>query len=286
MAARKIRLRRMFLTFGIVYGLVLVTGCAWQRKLLYFPTKQSVSDAKRLADQEGFVPWQNQNGEIIGWKIPANGSPTGSVLIVHGNAGCALNRDYIARPIHEAGTLEVYVLEYPGYGARAGSPDIKSWLLATEEAFAALPRETPIYVVSESIGAGVAAHLAKSHPQEVAGVVLFVPYDSLPALAQSKMPILLPYFFLRDRYQPAEWLKDYRGPVKVVLAGRDAVIPPKFGQRLYDSYAGPKLLQIIPDAAHSEVEEQSPTWWREVFSFWQANRIKPGQSDSTTKAHE
>ena len=261
----------MLLTLGIAYGLLLVAGCAWQRKLLYFPTKQSVVEAERLAAQEGFVPWLNPAGEIMGWKMPAIGLPTGSVLIVHGNAGCALNRDYIARPIHETGTLDVLVMEYPGYGARGGSPGKPSWLAAIEEAFALLPKDRPIYLVSESLGTGVAAYLAKTHPDQVAGMVMFVPYDSLPALAQSKMPVLLPYLFLVDRYQPSEWLKDYRGPVKVVLAGRDEVIPPKFGQRLYDSYTGPKLLQIIPEAAHSEVEEQSPAWWREVFAFWQAN---------------
>jgi pimeloyl-ACP methyl ester carboxylesterase len=265
----------MFLTLGIVYGLLLVAGCAWQRKLLYFPTRLSAAEANKLAVQEGFVPWQNQNGEIIGWKIPANGSPTGSVLIVHGNAGCALNRDYIAQPIHQAGALDVYVLEYPGYGVRAGAPSKTSWLQATEAAFTLLPKEKPIYVVSESIGTGVAAHLARMHPAEVAGMVMFVPYDSLPSLAQSKMPILLPYFFLRDRYQPAEWMRDYRGPVKMVLAERDEIIPPKFGQRLFDSYAGPKSLQIIPGVGHNDVAEQPPGWWREVAAFWQTIALKP-----------
>jgi pimeloyl-ACP methyl ester carboxylesterase len=120
------------------------------------------------------------------------------------------------------------------------------------------------------VGAGVAAHLARTHPNEIAGLAMLVPYDSLPSLAQSKMPILLPYLFLRDRYQPAEWMKDYRGPVKFVLAERDEIIPPKFGQRLFDSYAGPKRLEILTGAGHNDVAEQPPEWWREVFNFWQA----------------
>jgi fermentation-respiration switch protein FrsA (DUF1100 family) len=85
------------------------------------------------------------------------------------------------------------------------------------------------------------------------------------------MPLLLPYLFLTDRYQPAEWMRNYRGPVKIVIAGADEIIPPKFGQRLFDAYAGPKTLQIIPGARHNEVVEQSPEWWREVFAFWAAN---------------
>lgn len=272
MFAGKIKLRRMLLTLGIVYGLFLVAGCAWQRKLLYFPSRYSLAEEKEFAGQKGFVPWPNPSGEIIGWKCPATGVATGSVLVVHGNGGAALNRDYFAQPIHQATALDVFVLEYPGYGAREGKPSMKSWLAAGEEAYALLPQDKPIYLVSESLGAGVAAHLAKLHPKGIAGMVMFVPYDSLPSLAQSRMPLLIPYFFLVDRYQPAEWMKDYRGPVKFVLAERDEIIPPKFGQRLFDSYAGPKQLQIIPGASHNEVAEQTPEWWREVFIFWDKDK--------------
>ena len=253
------------------YGLLLLCGCAWQRKFLYFPARYTLAQELEYAAQNGFVPWTNAAGAVIGWKLPAGGAPTGSVLIVHGNAGCALQRGYLAEPIHAAGTLDVFVLEYPGYGARGGSPSKTSWLAAGEEALALLPKDQPVYVVSESIGAGVAAHLAKAQPQAVSGLVLIVPYDSLPALAQSKMPLLLPYLFLRDRYEPARWLKDYRGPIVVVLAERDEIIPPKFGQRLFDSYAGPKTRELIPGATHNDVAEQSPEWWREKMGFLQTN---------------
>lgn len=253
------------------YGLLLLCGCAWQRKLLYFPARFSLEQELEYAAQQGFAPWTNAAGAVIGWKLPAAGAPTGSVLIVHGNAGCALQRGYLAQPIHQVGALDVYVLEYPGYGARGGSPSQTSWLAAGEEALASLPPGKPVYVISESIGAGVAAHLAKTQPAAVSGLVLIVPYDSLPALAQSKMPLLLPYLFLRDRYEPARWLKDYRGPIVVVLAERDEIIPPEFGQRLFDSYAGPKQLQIIPGASHNEAAEQAPEWWREKISFLQTN---------------
>ncbi len=166
--------------------------------------------------------------------------------------------------------MDLFVLEYPGYGTRSGSPSLTSLLAAGEEAFAALTN-MPIYVVSESIGAGVAAHLARTHPKEVAGMLLFAPYNNLASVAQSKMPLLLPYLFLRDRYQPAEWMKDFRGPVSIIIPAADEIIPPKAGQRLFDSYAGPKSLQIIPGAGHNEVAEQSPEWWQKIFVFWTAN---------------
>jgi uncharacterized protein len=71
------------------------------------------------------------------------------VLITHGNAGCALDRGYLAGPIHEAAPIDVYILEYPGYGARAGSPDKSSLLAAGEEALGLLTNGLPCYLVGE-----------------------------------------------------------------------------------------------------------------------------------------
>jgi pimeloyl-ACP methyl ester carboxylesterase len=261
----------MLTTLLVLYLLLCVAGCAWQRRLIYFPTKLDLRVADQMAAKEGFQPWRNQAGDVIGWKLAASASPTGSVLVVHGNAGCALNRGYIARPIHEAAARDVYVLEYPGYGARGGSPSMKSFLAAGEEAFGLLPSNMPIHLVSESLGAGVAAHLAKVHGTRVSGLMMFAPYNNLASVGQRQMPFLPVRLILRDRFNPAEWLKDYHGPVSILLADSDEVIPPDFGRKLHDSYAGPKRLQVIEGARHNDIAEQSPEWWRDVFSFWQQN---------------
>jgi fermentation-respiration switch protein FrsA (DUF1100 family) len=105
-----------------------------------------------------------------------------------------------------------------------------------------------------------------------------MPYHNLASVAQRKMPLLPAYLLLLDRFIPAECLKDYRGPVKIVLAGADEIIPVESGRRLFEGYSGPKNLQIIPGAHHNDIAGQSPAWWKEVFSFWQQNRpAKSGQ---------
>lgn len=271
------RIVRVSAAFALLYLLLCAAVCAWQRRLLYFPTVQDPRAANEMAARDGFQPWRNIAGDIIGWKLPATGSPTGSVLIVHGNAGCALNRDYLARPIHEAASRDVYVLEYPGYGVRAGSPSMKSILAAGEEAFALLPHHMPIHVVSESLGTGVAAYLAKMHTNQVAGLMLFAPYNKLASVGQRQMPFLPVWLLLRDRFNPEEWLKDYREPVVMVIAGADQVIPPEFGRRLYDSYGGPKRLQVVPGAGHNDVTTQSPAWWSDTFNFLQQSPTSSGK---------
>jgi pimeloyl-ACP methyl ester carboxylesterase len=269
---------RMLVSLLIFYVLICVAGCAWQRRLIYFPTKLDSRVADEMAAKGGFRPWRNKTSEVIGWKLPASSSSTGSVLVVHGNAGCALNRDYFARPIHEAASCDVYVLEYPGYGARAGAPSMKSFLPAGEEAIDALPKDLPIYVVSESLGTGVAAHLAKVYGDRISGLMLFAPYNNLASVGQRQMPYLPVSLILRERFNPAKWLTDYRGPVSFVIAGADEVIPPDLGRKLHDGYAGPKRLQVSEGAHHNDVAEQSPEWWKEVFSFWQQHRRPLGGS--------
>ena len=92
------------------------------------PTKLSMASAEQTAAKAGFVPWRNPAGQLMGWKLPARSSaPAGSVLIFHGNAGWALNRAYMALPIHDAAPLDVYIFEYPGFGAREGSPGEKKF---------------------------------------------------------------------------------------------------------------------------------------------------------------
>jgi hypothetical protein len=269
----------MLLTLGIAYSLFVLAAAIFQRRLMYFPRTIPPALAEPAAAELGFVAWRNPSGQIIGWKLPATSSPTASILITHGNAGCAIDRGYLADPIHDAAPVDVYVLEYPGYGSRGGSPDKRSILAAAGEAFGLLTNGLPKYLVSESLGAGVVCDLARTHPTEVAGLVLFMPYHNLASVAQRKMPLLPAYFLLLDRFNPAECLKDYRGPVKIVLAGADEIIPVESGRRLFEGYHGPKTLQIIPGAHHNDIAGQSPAWWKEVFSFWQQNRpAKSGQS--------
>ena len=263
-------LPRLLRAVVIGYLAICLFMAVCQRRLLYVPARFSVDTAKTLASQDGLVPWTNAAGEIIGWRLSTRAAGVGSVLVVHGNGGSALGFAELAATIRSATGLEPYLLEYPGYGQRRSFPSESTILAAADEAWELLPTNAPAYVVSESLGTGVAAHLAQKYPAQVSGLLLFVPYDRLASVAQAHYPFLPAYFLLLDRFAPADWLASYRGPVKIVIAGRDEVIPRARGQRLYDDYQGPKSLQIIPKASHGGNTRQSPEWWREVLAFWQS----------------
>src|SRR6266536_2768161 len=101
---------------AVVYVMIAVGVMVLQRRLIYFPTKMNSVLAEALAAKEGFRPWLNSSGELIGWNMASRGTATGTVLVVHGNAGCALDRGYLVKPPHDAAARDVYVLEPTAYG--------------------------------------------------------------------------------------------------------------------------------------------------------------------------
>ena len=195
----------------------------------------------------------------------------GCILVAYGNGSWSLGCAHYADEIQAVAPFDVYILEYPGYADRAGTPTQRNLFQAAEEAFQTLGTNHPVYVVGESLGSGVAAHLAGTHPDQIAGLILLSPYNRLADVAQYHQPLLPARLLLVDRFPSAAYLRNYHGPVGVLVDGRDYVVPEKFGRRLYDGYAGPKRLWRCAGGGHITIENL-PRFWAEVTEFWQTAR--------------
>src|SRR6185436_11532244 len=117
----------------------------------------------------------------------------------------------------------LYVLEYPGYGAREGNPTLESMNQAASEAYHLLRSHnpnTPVCVLGESIGSGPACALAR---EKVAPdkIVLVVPFDSLASVASEHLPFLPVRLMLRDAWDNVDALRHYAGPVEIFGATGD-----------------------------------------------------------------
>ena len=86
-----------------------------QDRLLYFPTRVSVSQAAGGALQA----WPDAQ-TFRGLLAPVAGVPRGSVIVFHGNAGQAGDRGYYVQALAPLG-LRVILAEYPGYVAAAAA---------------------------------------------------------------------------------------------------------------------------------------------------------------------
>lgn len=259
-----------------VYAAIVLLLGSCQRRMIYLPRRASESALIDSARHVGLEPWRagGGNGALLGFRSVAGEKyPWNRIVVFHGNAGYALDRTYFARGFGalEGGTLwEVHLFEYPGYGARPGSPGEKALVRAAGEALEDLRRgdDRPVFLLGESIGSGVACALAAERPHEIAGLVLVTPFTSLPDVAAFHYPFLPVRLLLRDRYDNVGSLERYRGPVAFLAAGRDEIIPPGEVEKLHDGYSGPKSSWVQPGAGHNSLDyATAASFWREVSDF-------------------
>ncbi|MDX2186242.1 MAG: alpha/beta hydrolase [Opitutaceae bacterium] len=226
-------------TYVILCGYV----AAIQRRLLYFPTHHTPAS---LLER-----WE-RGGQLIGFKREVSGAKT-AWLYLHGNSGQASERSAVLRKVGTASSY--YIVEYPGYGGRAGSPSEDALNSAAREAYLELVasgRYERIGVVGESLGSGPASFLGTVDPQP-AKIALIVPYDEIVAVAGERYPWLPVRFLMRDQWKNSEALRGYRGEVVIFAASEDEVIPPHHARRLHERVPGSRL--VIFRGGHNDWPE-------------------------------
>lgn len=215
--------------------LLLSTGCSSiERKLLFFPSH-------RPADG-GLAPWMKDDA-IIGYSRTVE-APRNVWLMLHGNGGQASGRGY-ALPSFSLQD-SVFILEYPGYGQRAGVPSREAFNRAAADAYRFLRdtyRNVPVCVAGESLGTGPASYLA-SLPTPPDKVVLIVSFDKLSLVAQEHYPALVVNLLLSDDWDNVTALSHYHGPMEIYGAAGDTVIPVAHARALAAAIPGAKLVLI------------------------------------------
>ena len=245
---------------------------AWrQERMLFFPEQASLQTVEREARAAGFRLWPEATTGYRALLAEPAGAANGTCLIWHGNAGSARQRDYLAAPLLQLG-WRVMVAEYPGYGARPRGSLREAALVAEARDLTLEVRRRfggPLIVVGESLGAAVASAVAGDPNLPVAGAILLTPWSDLAGVARTHYPWLPVGLLLRDRFDNATVLHDYRGPVLLVAAGNDEIIPATEGRRLYQALpTSAKRWREIPGAWHNDwIERVTSEDWREWLVF-------------------
>lgn len=260
---------------GIFRWLVLAGGCYaivcallffLQRRMLYHPERRPEPEMLEKAGGAGIVRWNDPNGVAIGWMTPG-GAGAVPILILQGNAGNALHRIFLIEKLRAAGiSAKIFILDYPGYGSRPGSPTQSSLTAAAVAGIELLP--SPAVVLGESLGSGVAAQVVARSPKHVRGVILVTPFHSMTEVAAHHHPWLPVRWLLMDSYDSMAALRDFSGPVAVIIAEQDQITPPRCGRQLLEKLRGSGRLWSVPDADHNEAAwNLSDARWREVWAF-------------------
>lgn len=235
--------------------------CGWmyarQHELMYYPQLTR-------ADVEQTDFGIARNGVMLnGWLLNI-GKPN-AIIYFGGNAErIEAMRDQFAQWFPDS---SVYLVPYRGYGASEGTPSEPVLLddaLAVYDQVRARQPGAPITLIGRSLGSGVASYVASQRP--VAKLVLVTPFDSMANVAQAHYWWLPVRWLAQDRYESFRHLAEYSGPVLVIRAGRDHVIPAANTDRLIAALAKPPKVVNLPDADHNSIAA-SPAYGEALTAF-------------------
>jgi len=258
--------------YAAVGGLLYV----FQDSLIFLPSRHRHGELEKLARKEGYVEWHDSSGLQIGWQSTL-GNPANALVFLHGQGGNALDGAFLGKYSAQlGGDWKIFLLEYPGYGNRPGIPSEKSLTACAVGAVDHLAK-TPgrrIWVVGQSLGSGVACAAAHERPDQIAGLILLTPFNSLVATAAHKYPFIPVHQFLRTRFDSVQNLASFPGPVAFFFCRRDSTIPISLGRKLYDGYTGRKKIWIDPNRDH-DASEILHAEWVELWQWMQAGATGP-----------
>jgi uncharacterized protein len=223
-----------------------------QRSMLYFPdTRRHVPASLGLPQAEEAMLQTSDRERVIVWHVPAQADKP-VVLYFQGNGGgLNLRADRFRRLI--AGGIGLLALNYRGYGGSSGTSTetglIADALAAYDFAAARYPTER-IALWGESLGTGVAVALAAQRP--VARVVLESPFTSIADVAASIYWFVPVRLLIKDPFRSDLRIGKITAPVLVLHGERDAVVPIKFGERLYAMIRAPKRFVRLGEAGHND----------------------------------
>jgi uncharacterized protein len=261
-------LSRIIKQLVLILFLLPLNGCDLQNDMLYYPSSYVPLHSELAARHIQFWP-SGPDGYRGFVSAPRVSDTKGTIIVFHGNAGTAADRDYYVNDLSALG-YRVILAEYPGYGARKGKLGEVSFVNDAKETLRIASEQygKPIYLLGESLGCAVTASLAKETPVPINGMILITPWNTLLSVAKEKFPWLPVKLFLHDKYDSNQNLKSFQGRVAVIGAERDDIIPIHHALALYESLSGQKKMWTIRGAGHNDWPDLvDRSKWKEITDF-------------------
>jgi alpha-beta hydrolase superfamily lysophospholipase len=271
----------------INYYLLICVALFLMQSSLLFPrwitgSVLSNEQAADKADKVGLVPWDRSP---LGVSPPqgyvrsdfCNPAPRGTLVVFHGNAGCAFDRTYYVDAFARRG-FRTFLYEYPGYGGRPGSSSAATIVADAQALIRSLHQSGygPIYVWGESVGSGVAASVCHDSTLPIHGLTLLTPWDSLTHAAAVHYPFVPVAVLLWDKYDSIANLEHFQHPVCVICSTKDTILPLPLGLNLFAHLPEPKKLILQEGFGHNDWPNSPElTWWDDALNFIAPRKVAP-----------
>ncbi|MFH0941599.1 MAG: alpha/beta hydrolase [Chloroflexota bacterium] len=204
------------------------------------------------------------NGVSLSCRFYRHRPDSPSLLYFHGNGEVASDYDEIA-PLYREKGLNLFVVDYRGYGRSGGMPTIRSLLADAHPVFRAFQEirrkegdTGGLFVMGRSLGSAPAIELAASYPDEIKGLIIESGFASLAiVLSHLGYPAGLPAA-IGPGFPNRDAARRVSLPVLILHGEQDSLVPISEARDLFQNIAGEKSLVIIGGAEHNDIMWRNP----------------------------
>tara|TARA_B100000315_G_C14494723_1_gene549366 strand:- start:324 stop:1073 length:750 start_codon:yes stop_codon:yes gene_type:complete len=198
------------------------------------------------------------------------------ILFFHGNGEISPEYDDIAR-VYNQKNINFIIADFRGYGFSNGEPNAKN---TQSDAYIILDfvlkylkeKNYPgsLILMGRSLGSVSVLGLAQRYPKDFSGLIIESGFaDEEPLFNLIGTTPESAGFKKEDGFLNGDKIKNYNGPLLIIHAEQDHIVPFNQGQLLHDLCpSGNKKLLPIPNANHNNILEVNlQKYFKEIESF-------------------
>ncbi|MDD2672164.1 MAG: alpha/beta fold hydrolase [Syntrophales bacterium] len=247
-------------------------------RFLFYPRPED-EYAGGAPDNSVLIPVE---GAVIGARFHKKDKASPNIIFFHGNGEIAADYDDIADLFLGAG-INLFVVDYRGYGRSTGTPSISSMLTDAHAEFdffrGVLQAEAhtgPMIVMGRSLGSAPALELLASRGDKIDAAVIesgFAHSDTLLRLVGAK----LSHFGLseEDGFRNLDKIRTFGKPLLIIHAEHDEILPIQDGRDLYEASPSPdKKMLEVRGAGHNDILFHDPAGYMKSIRELAAKAVK------------
>jgi fermentation-respiration switch protein FrsA (DUF1100 family) len=214
--------------------------------------------------------------------LAAPEAPT--LLFFHGNGEIVADYDEIGQA-YALAEINFLVVDYRGYGRSEGRPTASGLLTDSRRVFEwyrdwrhSQGHDGPLVVMGRSLGSAAALELAAAVPGAIDALIIESGFAHTAPLLRILGAALAPHALRPGSgFRQLVKMRAYSGPVLVIHAERDHLIPWSEGEALFNASPSPnKEMLTIPGANHNDIFMRAwPTYLSAVSGLLRNCRTKP-----------
>ena len=224
-----------------------------------------------------------EKGINVGARFHLNNPAAPTILFFHGNGEIAPEYDDIA-PLYNQKGFNFIIADFRGYGFSNGTPNAKNTQsdahMVLEYILSYLQENSytgSLCLMGRSLGSVSALELAGRYPKDFSGLIIESGFaDEEPLFKLIGITAEQAGFSKEDGFLNGEKIKKYTGPLLVIHAEQDHIIPFRQGEELLNLCPSDnKKLLPIPNANHNNILGVSfQKYFEEITRF--INALKKG----------